>query len=172
MKTKTLLLILALAPAISLFANPPAEEGKVIFLSRCAACHNINKVLTGPALSGVDQRHTIDWIVNFVHSSQSVINGGDQAAVALFEKFNRIRMPDHRDLSADNIKNIVAYIKTESSTAPKTPVFRPGKVQPYYTPLTISNYGYFLTYLLTVLLLIGGLLLWVHVKEIERREKK
>jgi len=53
------------------YADPPVNEGKVIFNSRCASCHNVNKILTGPALAGVDQRYSIDWIVNFVHSSQA-----------------------------------------------------------------------------------------------------
>jgi len=93
-------------------AAPPIAEGKAIFSTRCAGCHNVNKVVTGPALAGVDQRHSIDWIINFVHSSQTVIKGGDEKAVALFEKFNKIPMPDHPDLTAGNIKSIVEYIKS------------------------------------------------------------
>ena len=58
----------------------------MIFSSRCASCHNVNKVVVGPALAGVSDRHTEDWIIHFVHSSQSVIKGGDTAAIALYEK--------------------------------------------------------------------------------------
>ena len=32
-----------------------SKEGKTIFSTRCAGCHNVNKTLTGPALAGVDQ---------------------------------------------------------------------------------------------------------------------
>ena len=71
--------------------------------------------MTGPALAGVDQRRSIDWIINFVHSSQTVIKNGDAYAVALYQKFNKVQMPDHPDLSPGDIKNIVAYIKTASS---------------------------------------------------------
>lgn len=95
MKTKILILILALLPAICCFAkpaNPLAEAGRALFTNRCAACHNVNKTLTGPALAGVDGRHTIEWIINFVHSSQTVIKSGDKEAVTLFEKFNKITM--------------------------------------------------------------------------------
>src|SRR4051812_39070978 len=98
MKTRIVLFALTLLIALNSIASPPAEEGKAIFITRCAACHNINKTLTGPALAGVNERRSIEWIVNFVHSSQSVIRGGDRDAVALFEKFNRIQMPDHSDL--------------------------------------------------------------------------
>ena len=121
MKIKFLFIALALSVAAA--AAPPTEEGRTIFTSRCAGCHNINKVLTGPALAGVDKRRSIDWIINFVHSSQTVIKKGDKDAVALFEKFNRIPMPDHADLTPDNIKSIVAYIQSEAgNTTDKAPL--------------------------------------------------
>src|SRR6476660_4483018 len=112
---KIRLILFTLLLSATALAAPPAEEGRAIFTARCAACHNVNKVLTGPALAGVDTRHSIDWIVNFVHSSHTVIKSGDPAAVALFNKFNHIQMPDHPDLNAAQIKNVVEYIKTEAS---------------------------------------------------------
>ena len=45
MKIKMILLGFMLTTAIYLPANPPSEEGKSIFLARCAACHNVNKPL-------------------------------------------------------------------------------------------------------------------------------
>jgi len=171
MKSKFLLLALLAATLVK--AAPPVEEGKTIFTSRCAGCHNIHKVLTGPALAGVDQRHTIDWIVNFVHSSQTVIKKGDPAAVALFKKFNNIQMPDHPDLSAENIKNVVEYIKTEASaaaaTANKAPFAKPSQLHPDYTPLTFKNYGFFLTYFALIGLLVGVLLFAVQIKQYQRQ---
>ncbi|MEJ7676628.1 MAG: cytochrome c [Segetibacter sp.] len=65
-------------------AAPSSEEGKTIFTNRCAACHNVNKELAGPALSGIDKRRPIDWIIKFVHSSQAVVKSGDTYAVNLY----------------------------------------------------------------------------------------
>lgn len=151
-------------------AAPPVEEGKSIFQARCAACHNINKTLTGPALAGVDQRRSMDWIVDFVHSSQTVIKNGDKDAVALFKQFNNVPMPDHKDLSEAQIKNVVEYIKTEASAASQetAPFARPEKQRPNYTPLTIKNYGFFLSYFAIIALLIGVLLFAVQLKQYER----
>jgi mono/diheme cytochrome c family protein len=170
MKLKFLFLATATLFTISLFAAPPVEEGKTIFAARCAACHNVNKVLTGPALAGVDQRRSLEWIVNFVHSSQTVIKKGDKDAVALFNQFNHIQMPDHPDLTADNIKNIVEYIKTEagSTGAEKAPFAKPGKLRPSYQPLSIRNYGFFLSYFALVGLLIGVLIFAVQLKQYQR----
>jgi mono/diheme cytochrome c family protein len=152
-------------------AAPPTEEGKAIFATRCASCHNINKVLTGPALAGVDERHSIDWIVAFVQSSQSLIKKGDKEALALYEKFNNIPMPDHPDLTADNIKNIVAYIKAETKAVSeeKVPFEKPAKLRPAYIPLSLKkDAGFFLGFLGVVALLIIVLLFAVQLKQYER----
>jgi len=45
------------------------EEGKVIFSSRCTACHSIEKKVVGPAPMDIDRRHDEKWIIAFVHSS-------------------------------------------------------------------------------------------------------
>src|SRR5215218_5164221 len=110
MKPKLFLSVLVIMISLYASANPPVEEGKAIFTTRCASCHNVNKMVVGPALAGVDQRHSIDWIVNFVQSSQTVIRSGDEKATALFAKFNNIQMPDHKDLTAENIKSVVEVI--------------------------------------------------------------
>lgn len=151
-------------------AAPPVEEGKSIFLSRCAACHNINKTLTGPALAGVEQRRSIDWIISFVHSSQTMVKNGDKDAVALYKRFNNIPMPDHSDLSEAQIKNVVEYIKAETKPAgeEKAPFATPAKLRPNYTPLSVNNYGFFLSWLGIIGLLIGVLVFAVQIKEYER----
>lgn len=174
MKNKILLLMLSalLAGIYTVQAGVP-EEGKVIFMSRCAGCHNVNKVLTGPALSGVDTRHSINWIINFVHSSQTVVKSGDKDAVALFNRFNRITMPDHTDLTAENIKNIVEYIRKESidvSADSKAPFATPSELKTSYHPLSIQkDYVLFSFYLFAVALLVAILLFVVRLKSF--REK-
>jgi cytochrome c2 len=59
MNTKTFLLATILLISSTIWAKPTPEEGKTIFSTRCAGCHNVNKVLTGPTLVGVDQRRSI-----------------------------------------------------------------------------------------------------------------
>lgn len=171
MKAKFILLFLFIASAAALNAAPPAEEGKALFSTRCAACHNVNKVLTGPALAGVDERRTIDWIINFVHSSQTMVKNGDKDAIAVFEKFNKIPMPDHPDLTADNIKNIVDYIKTEAKGEVTAPFAKPTKIRPNYTPISITNYGFFLGFLGVVVVLILALLFAVEVSTLKRKAR-
>jgi cytochrome c551/c552 len=171
MKTKEILLsMIALMTLSGLYATP-GSDGKTIFTSRCAGCHNVTKILTGPALAGIDQRRSIDWIINFVHSSHAVVKSGDPYAVALFEKFNKIQMPDHPDLTPDNIRGIVEYIKSEA-TLQNTKATFPKSVRPVtgYKPLSLSkDYLLISGYLLVVSTLIGILLLAVYVKDYQRK---
>ena len=166
MSPKFLLLLLLPFFTQVLHATPPAEDGKAIFTTRCAACHNINKQLTGPALAGVHERRSIDWIISFIHSSQGMVKKGDKEAIAIFEKFNKIPMPDHTDLSDVDIQSIVEYIKSESKPvlATKAPFVKPGKLKPNYLPLSIQiDYKFFVGYLSAVMLLIFVLLFAVSV---------
>jgi cytochrome c551/c552 len=166
MKTKLILILFFVGNALYLFANPPIDEGKKIFMSRCAACHTVNKALTGPALAGVDARRPIEWIIQFVHSSQTLIKKGDKEAVAVFTKFNKVPMPDHPDLTDSNIKSIVEYIKSESKavTEEKAPFARPGKKKTAYLPISINNYGFVTGYLLAVIALMAALYFAVQAK--------
>jgi cytochrome c551/c552 len=152
--------LVAVLSTTLVFATPPSEDGKAIFTTRCAGCHNVNKILTGPALAGVDQRRSIDWIVNFVQSSQTVIKNGDKDAVALFEKFNKIPMPDHKDLSADNIKSIVEYIKAEAKGTSDTKQI---PVPETSRPLTTNDYLLYSMLGGSVVLLLLSLMFWVKV---------
>lgn len=170
MKIKFLFFSFLILAGFSAMATPPVEEGKTIFAARCASCHNVNKVLTGPALAGVHERRSIDWIVSFVKSSQSMVKGGDKDAIAIFEQFNKIPMPDHSDLTPENIKNVVEYIKTEAKTSEeKAPFAKPSKLRPSYTPLSLKeDAGFFIGFLGVVTLLVIVLLFAVQLKQYER----
>jgi cytochrome c551/c552 len=151
--------------------NPPLDKGKQIFSMRCAACHNVNKTLTGPALAGIDERRSLSWIVSFVRSSQKLVASGDKDAVALFEQFNKIPMPDHSDLTEEDIKSIVDYIKSEAKPglAEKKPFAKPGKLKPNYLPLSIQkDYRFFISFMLVVALLILVLLFAVQVRDFDK----
>jgi len=174
MKTKLFLLLILVTATVFTWAAPP-DEGKTIFSARCASCHALNKILTGPALTGVDKRHSIDWIVKFVQSSQTLVKSGDKEAVALFEKFNKIPMPDHPDLSADQIKSVVAYIISQggaADAAAKAPFAKPSKLHPAYTPASYANAGFFMGYFIVIALLVVALLFAVQIKEYERRNQE
>ena len=112
------------------------ETGQKIFTQRCAACHSIGKGrLVGPDLAGVDQRRSEEWIINFVKSSQSLVNKGDKQAVKIFEEYGKMVMPDQA-LSNDQIKSVIGYIKKSSAGGSKAEA-KPVDQKP--TPKSISR---------------------------------
>ena len=169
MKLKLALLLAAISLSVFSHAAPPVEEGKAIFTSRCAGCHSIHKTLTGPALAGVDKRRSLDWIINFVHSSQTVIKKGDKEALALFKQFNNIPMPDHADLSAAQIGNVVEYIKAEASTpAKQASTAKQKTTEQSYLPIEFKNFGFLLSFFSLFALLVGVLILAYKVERYKR----
>ncbi len=173
MKTKVFVAILGcLFFSITQSTALPTGKGENIFTTRCIACHRIDKDFAGPALAKVDKRHTMNWIINFVHSSQTVIKSGDTSAIALFTKFNGTVMPDHPDLTNDDIASVVEYIKEESTkvvAVADVPFEKPYQEQPNYSPIGSDNFGFILSYIVVVITLILVLLFAVHVKQLERK---
>lgn len=175
MNSKYLLFVILLFMPVIIKAADPAE-GKKLFQARCASCHNVNKKLTGPALSGVEDRHSEAWIISFVKSSQTMIKAGDKAALEVYNQNNQVAMPDHPDLSDDLIRDILAYVKEEAGKAPKddAPFPRPGQVQPNLMPLTIYNMPFMIAYVMLVVVMIILLVFLVNLKSYEKHinEKK
>jgi mono/diheme cytochrome c family protein len=91
------------------------DPGEQVFQATCFACHTIGSGrLVGPDLAGVHERRSQEWLESFVKSSQSMINDGDADAVALFEKYNRVPMPDSF-VSDEQVKQVLSYIAAQSS---------------------------------------------------------
>jgi mono/diheme cytochrome c family protein len=94
-----------------------ANSGKEIFSTVCVACHTVGEgKRVGPDLAGVHERHTEEWMIDFIRSSQTVIKSGDPVAVALAEEFPGIVMPDN-PLSNDQIRSVLAYVRELESGA-------------------------------------------------------
>ncbi|MBI2073784.1 MAG: cytochrome c [Gemmatimonadetes bacterium] len=71
------------------------DQGQKNFQTLCSVCHTIGGGrLVGPDLQGVSERRSEAWIIRFVQHSQELVAAGDPDAVALFQEFNRIPMPD------------------------------------------------------------------------------
>ncbi len=113
---KSLLFKLFYAFLFVLIAKPIySQDGDNLFNSNCSVCHTIGKgTLLGPDLANVQMRRDNDWIFKFIRSSQSVINSGDETAVALFEQYNKIQMPDQPTFTDIELTAILAYIESQS----------------------------------------------------------
>lgn len=112
---------LHLSSLLVLLINSPAfsqngGETETLFKTKCAICHTIGGGrLVGPDLANVRDRHSEDWLLTFIHSSQTMIKAGDPDAVALFEENNKVIMPDPM-ISETEIKSILDYITEKSGS--------------------------------------------------------
>ncbi len=100
----------------SLFAQESDPvKGKALFNTNCAACHTLDKKLTGPALRNVEQRLLDDegldkdWIYAWVRNSPAVIKSGDAYGVKTYAEYNNAAMTPMPQLSDEDINNILAY---------------------------------------------------------------
>lgn len=92
-----------------------SQDGESIFKLNCAACHTIGKgTLIGPDLANVHLRRNRDWLFKIIRSSQTLINSGDETAIALFKQFNMVQMPDQTAFTDDDLNAILTYIEGES----------------------------------------------------------
>lgn len=105
------------APApVATSGSGDAAKGKELFNANCAACHNLDKKMTGPALRGVADKYDREWLYKWIHNSSALIKSGDAKAVKVFEENNKAIMTAFPQLSTADIDNILAYT---SEPAPK-----------------------------------------------------
>ena len=90
-----------------------AQDGKALFQSNCASCHNPFKVITGPALQGVTSRVPDKTLLHaWIHNNQKVLASGNPYFTALFNQFNKTPMNVFPDLSDKDIDAILNYVET------------------------------------------------------------
>ena len=109
------------APAAETVAAPAAGDaaaGKALFNANCAACHKLDAKMTGPALRGVADKYSKDWLHKWIKDSQALIKSGDAAAVKVFEENNKSVMTAFPQLSDVDIDNILAYTSEVAVAAP------------------------------------------------------
>lgn len=107
-----------LVPAATVRAQSREAQGEQTFQTLCGACHTVGGgVLIGPDLRGVTDRRSEDWLIRFVQGSQRLVSEGDPDAVAVFEEYGRVPMPDQA-LSDDEIRAILAFTRQGESLGP------------------------------------------------------
>lgn len=99
-------------------------KGKQLFNQNCAACHALNRKMTGPALVNVETRLAEEegldrqWLYAWIKNSAGVIKSGDSYAVKIYEEYNQAAMTAFPTLSNQDIDDILAY----TAAPPPAPV--------------------------------------------------
>ncbi|WP_442113931.1 SCO family protein [Pseudomonas sp. NUPR-001] len=106
----------ALAPEIR-----PPSSGEELFRTRCAACHSLGPEdgqgtgmrSVGPDLLGVTQRRERAWLSRWIREPDRMLAEREAVAVALYEQYNRVAMPNLR-LNHQDADNLIEFLEQES----------------------------------------------------------
>ncbi len=97
-----------------------AEKGKNLFNANCAACHKLDKKLIGPALEGVSERRSKEWLLAWIRDNNALRASGDADAIAIFEEYNGMPMTPYPQFSDQDIYDILAYTDNKPQAAEST----------------------------------------------------
>ena len=90
--------------------NDLAEKGKATFNQKCTACHMANRKLIGPAMNGLYERRSPEWVMNMLLNPAEMLKK-DPVAIALLKEYNNIMMLN-QNLSNDEARSITEYLRT------------------------------------------------------------
>ncbi len=96
-------------------SNGDPVAGKALFNANCAACHKLDKKMTGPALRNVEARLAEEegldreWLYTWIRNSAGLIKSGDDYANRIYNEYNQAAMNAFPQLSTADIDNILAY---------------------------------------------------------------
>lgn len=107
-----MLFLLAGMALIFIFGKTQAQsDGANLFEKNCVVCHNLDDTRkVGPGLFGVTEKRDMDWLKRFIKSSTTMVQEGDPDAVAIWEEYNKVPMPNMPQLSEADIQAIIDYI--------------------------------------------------------------
>lgn len=87
-----------------------ASQGQELFQQNCTACHKTDKKFIGPAISGVTERRSPEWIMNMILNPDVMIKE-DPIAKQLLIAHNGSPMAN-QGLTRDQARAILEYFRT------------------------------------------------------------
>ena len=101
--------IVDVAPVSYRTLSTTAIKGKELFKANCAACHSLNKLITGPGLVGVEMRWPSKKLLYmWINNWQKAVATGDPYANKI-KDFSPTSMSNF-NFSDEEIDSILAYI--------------------------------------------------------------
>ena len=87
-----------------------AARGKAKFEAICVACHMAEKRMIGPALKGVYERRSPEWVMNMILNPDGMLKE-DPIAKALLKEYNNAIMLN-QNLTEDEARDVAEYLRT------------------------------------------------------------
>ena len=114
------------------YSNAPElrdlSRGEQIFRTRCASCHTVTgnelEGALGPDLLGVTRKREPQWLLDWLKAPDQMLNKKDPIAIALYEQYNRLAMPNMR-LHKEEALALLEYIEDETKRVQGEPELEP-----------------------------------------------
>ncbi len=87
-----------------------AAKGEAKYSTICIACHMANQRMIGPALAGVYDRRSQEWVMNMIINPDKMLKE-DPIAKALLKEYNNAIMLN-QNLSEEDTRAVAEYLRT------------------------------------------------------------
>ena len=87
-----------------------AKSGKKLFNQLCTSCHMIKEESVGPAIKGILERRSPEWIMNMILNPTEMLQK-DPIAKKLLAEYNNEYMYN-QNLIEDEAREIIEYFRT------------------------------------------------------------
>lgn len=87
------------------------EKGKEVYKTNCTACHKIGKRSVGPALKGITERRSPEWVMNMIMNPEEMVEK-DPIAKALLAEY--LAPMANQSLSEEEARAILEFLRTKN----------------------------------------------------------
>ena len=136
---------------VALINGLSAQDGKSLFQTNCASCHNPVKQVTGPALKGVTSRVPDKKLLHaWIKNNSAVLASGNKYFNDLYNQFSKTPMNTFPGLTDPEIDAILSYVENYKEAPTAGPTSAVGQAEESDNSLL---YG-ILTLILAVIMLV------------------
>ncbi len=86
-----------------------AVKGKATFENLCSACHKLDKKFIGPAMAGVTERRSSEWIMNMILNPEEMIQKDPIAKQLMIE--SNMAVMANQNLTEEEARSILEYFR-------------------------------------------------------------
>ena len=91
------------------------SSGETLFRSNCEACHSVgSEDGIGPGLLGVTERRDRAWLARWIKTPDKLLAEKDSIATDLYNRYNKLLMPNLK-LSDADVEALIAYMEKKVS---------------------------------------------------------
>ncbi|PHQ56746.1 MAG: cytochrome C [Lutibacter sp.] len=87
-------------------------EGKELFKLKCSACHKVSKRVVGPAMLGITERRSPEWIMNMILNPEVMVKENPIAKKLLAEYLAPMA---NQNLTEKEARAILEYFRTKTT---------------------------------------------------------